>query len=201
MGDDRESEGIMRVGFIGTGRIGGNLARLLVGGGDHVLLSATHLDGPKRLADELGEHATAMSTADMLAATNVVVIAVWWEAFDDIARDYGPALQGKIVIDPSNPLTERDGKTVRLDIPGGLTSPQYQLKRLGKVRLVRTFGDRLADALLADGQRGLDGGDRSDMRYWSDDPEAAATVVPLIRDAGFRPVDGGGLAESKNAGE
>ncbi|NNH69150.1 NAD(P)-binding domain-containing protein [Nocardia uniformis] len=191
----------MRVGFIGTGRIGGNLARLLVAGGDHVLLSASRLDGPKRLADELGDHATALSTTDVLAATNVVVIAVWWEAFHEIARDYGPALQGKIVIDPSNPLTEQGGTPVPLPVPDGLTSPQYQLRRLGDVRLVRTFGDRLAADLLADGLRGQDSGEHPDMRYWSDDPEAAATVVPLIRDAGFHPVDGGGLAQSKNAGQ
>ncbi|MFI6865651.1 NADPH-dependent F420 reductase [Nocardia sp. NPDC050406] len=191
----------MRVGFIGTGRIGGNLARLLVAGGDYVLLSAEHPDGPKRLADELGEHATALSVTDMLAATNVVVIAVWWEAFGDIAREYGPELQGKIIIDPSNPLTEVNGVPTPLPVPDGLTSPQYQWKRLGDVRLVRTFGDRLAPDLLADGQRGQSGGERSDMRYWSDDREAAATVVPLIRDAGFEPVDGGSLAQSKNAGE
>lgn len=191
----------MRVGFIGTGRIGGNLARLLVAGGDYVLLSAEHPDRPKRLADELGDHATAMSVGDMLAATNVVVIAVRWEAFHDIAREYGPELQGKIIIDPSNPLTEQDGKTVPIPVPEGLTSPQYQLKRLGKVRLVRTFGDRLAADLLADGQRGQAGGERSDMRYWSDDREAAATVVPLIRDAGFEPVDDGSLAQAKNAGQ
>ncbi|QLY32520.1 NADPH-dependent F420 reductase [Nocardia huaxiensis] len=191
----------MRVGLIGTGRIGGNLARLLVAGGDEVLLSAGRPDGPKALADELGAHATATSPLDAIAAADVVVIAVWWEAFPEIALEYGAALQGRIVVDPSNPLTERDGQIVRLPIPDGLTSPQYQLRRLGDVRLVRTFGDRPAADLLADGQRGQGGGARGQMRYWSDDPLAAATVLPLIRDAGFEPVDGGGLAQSKNAGE
>ncbi|WP_280354242.1 NADPH-dependent F420 reductase [Nocardia otitidiscaviarum] len=192
----------MRVGFIGTGRIGGALARLLVSGGDHVILSAAHPDGPAALAAELGPHATAVaSPEDMLAATNVVVIAVWWEAFETLARDYGDALRGKIVIDTSNPLTERDGQVVPVPIPDGLTSAEYQHKRLGNVRLVRTFGDRLATDLLADGLRGQRTGETTEMWYWSDDREAAATVVPLIRDAGFHPVDGGGLAQSKNAGE
>ncbi|MEV6771104.1 NAD(P)-binding domain-containing protein [Nocardia sp. NPDC051030] len=192
----------MRVGFIGSGRIGGNLARLLVAGGHDVVLSANHPDGPKRLALELGQRAAAMSPLDAIAASDVVVIAVWWEGFPDIARDYGAALAGKIVIDPSNPLSERDGKIVPLAIPDGLTSPQYQLRRLGgDVRLVRTFGDRLAPDLLADGQRGQNGGERSEMRYWSDDPSAAEIVRPLIRDAGFTPIDGGALADSTNAGE
>lgn len=161
--------------------------------------------GPGRpsahLAEELGARASAMSPLDAIAAAEVVVIAVWWEAFPEIAAQYGAALQGKIVIDPSNPITERDGQMVTLSIPDGLTSPQYQLTRLGNVRLVRTFGDRFAADLLADGQRGQQTGHRSDMRYWSDDPEAAATVAPLISDAGFTPVDDGSLARSKNAGE
>ncbi|UGT38749.1 hypothetical protein LTV02_21770 [Nocardia yamanashiensis] len=71
------------------------------------------------------------------------------------------------VIDPSNPITERDGRTVMLTVP----------------------------------VRGQDGGRRSPMRYWSDDPDAAADVVSLITAAGFEPVHGGGLAASKNAGE
>ncbi|MBL1075387.1 NAD(P)-binding domain-containing protein [Nocardia sp. 2] len=191
----------MRVGLIGTGRIGGNLARLLVAGGDEVVLSAGNPDGPRRLAEELGARATTMSPRDAIAAVDVVAIAVWWEAFPDIALDYGEALQGKIVIDPSNPITERAGQIVPLPIPDGLTSPQFQLQRLGNVRLVRTFGDRFAADLLADGQRGQRTGERSPMRYWSDDPAAADVVVALIRDAGFDPIDGGGLADSKNAGE
>lgn len=191
----------MKVGFIGTGRIGGNLARLLAAGGHEVLLSATNPAGPQQLADELGGSARAMPTLDAIAAAEVMVIAVWWEAFGEIAQQYGTALQGRIIIDPSNPITEQNGEVVALTIPDGLTSPQYQLRRLGSVRSVRTFGDRVADALLTDGQRGQRDGQRTDMRYWSDDPEAAALVIPLIRDAGFIPVDGGGLAESKNAGD
>ncbi|WP_067823007.1 NADPH-dependent F420 reductase [Nocardia inohanensis] len=191
----------MRVGFIGVGRIGGNLARLLTAGGHETLLSATNPEGPKQLAAELGATASAVSPQQAIAESDAVVIAVWWEAFAQVASEYGPPLQGRLVIDPSNPLTEVNGVPTPVPIPGGLTSPQHQLRILGDVRLVRTFGDRLAPQLLIDGERGQQGGARSEMRYWSDDAAAAALVVPLIHDAGFDPVDGGGLAQSKNAGE
>ncbi|MGX1811488.1 NADPH-dependent F420 reductase [Nocardia sp. NPDC055321] len=191
----------MRVGLIGTGRIGGTLARLLVAAGDQVLLSATDPNGPERLAADLGDHAIATDPAGAIAEAEVIIIAVWWPAFEQIGRDYGDALRGKIVIDPSNPIVERDGQLLTLPIPNGLTSPQYQLTRLGDVRLVRTFGDRFAADLLADGQAGQAGGQRTTMRYWSDDPDAAAQVVPLIDDAGFHPVAAGDLTQSKNAGE
>ncbi|MRH90917.1 hypothetical protein GFY24_26340 [Nocardia sp. SYP-A9097] len=191
----------MRVGLIGTGRIGGNLARLLTAGGHEVLLSAAHPGGPDKLAAELGPTATAVTPLEAIEKSDVVVIAVWWQAFPAIGEEYGSALTGRIVIDPSNPLTEVNGVPTPLTVPDGLTSPQFQLRMLGDVRLVRTFGDRLAADLLADGQRGQQGGPRTEMRYWSDDPAAAAVVAPLIAGAGFTPVDGGTLQAAQNAGE
>ncbi|MGW4800125.1 NADPH-dependent F420 reductase [Nonomuraea sp. NPDC004297] len=128
---------------------------------------------------------------------DVVVLAVGWEAFPVVVAELDGTLAGKIVVDPSNPIAERDGAAVVVAVPDGLTSPQYQQHVLGsEVRLVRTFNTKYPNELLELGTAGQRGGARADMPYWGDDDEAKKAVLPLIEDAGFTAIDGGGLSEA-----
>ncbi|WP_171074053.1 NADPH-dependent F420 reductase [Nonomuraea basaltis] len=189
----------MRVGIVGSGKLGAPLGRLLAVAGHDVCFSDTE---PSRAAAAAAAAAGGQvrdgSPIEAARFGEVVIMAVWWEAFPAVVEELGGELAGKIVIDPSNPITDRDGTATAVAVPDGLTSPQYQQHVLGPgVRLVRTFNTKYPNELLELGTAGQGGGTRADMPYWGDDDGAKKAVVPLIEDAGFTAIDGGGLSEAR----
>ncbi|WP_188189127.1 NADPH-dependent F420 reductase [Nonomuraea sp. SYSU D8015] len=187
----------MRVGILGSGRLGTPLGRLLAVAGHEVCFSDADPARAAAAAAECGGQARHGSPVEAVRFGEVVVMAVWWEAFPAVVEQLGGALAGKIVIDPSNPITERDGAATAVAVPDGLTSPQYQQNVLGpNVRLVRTFNTKYPNELLELGTAGQRGGTRADMPYWGDDDAAKKAVVPLIEAAGFTAIDGGGLSDA-----
>src|SRR5207245_9661459 len=94
----------MTTAIIGIGNIGGPLARQLGRGGEAVGLAAKDEANAAALAQELGEHARAASVEEAIAEADAVVFAVWLDTIKElISKDTG-LLEGKVVIDPSNPI-------------------------------------------------------------------------------------------------
>ncbi|MEV0388642.1 NAD(P)-binding domain-containing protein [Nonomuraea sp. NPDC050643] len=187
----------MRVAIVGSGKLGTPLGRLLAVAGHDVFFSDAEPDKVAAAAQAAEGEVRGGSPLEAARFGEVVVMAVGWESFPDVVAELGAALEGKIVIDPSNPIGERDGAAVVVAVPDGLTSPQYQQHVLGeRVRLVRTFNTKYPNELLDLGLAGQRGGARADMPYWGDDDAAKKAVVPLIEDAGFTAIDGGGLSEA-----
>lgn len=89
----------MTTAIIGTGNMGGGLARRLAGKRDLILASRNDA-AAKALADELG--AQTASIPDAIAAADVVVLALPYASALELAGT--AALDGKIVIDITNPL-------------------------------------------------------------------------------------------------
>jgi predicted dinucleotide-binding enzyme len=187
----------MRVGIVGSGRLGSPLGRLLAVAGHDVFFSDADPARAAAAARAADGQARGGEPGQAARFGEVVIMAVGWEAFPAVVAELDGTLAGKIVVDPSNPISERDGAAVVVAVPGGLTSPQYQQHVLGdQVRLVRTFNTKYPNELLELGIAGQRGGARADMPYWGDDDEAKKAVVPLIEDAGFTAIDGGGLSEA-----
>jgi 8-hydroxy-5-deazaflavin:NADPH oxidoreductase len=90
----------VRIGIIGSGHIGGMLARLFVNGGHEVAISNSR--GPETLAglvDELGDHAQALSAEDAERFGELVVVSVPLGRYREVPTG---AVEGKIVIDTNN---------------------------------------------------------------------------------------------------
>jgi len=95
------------IGIIGTGMIGGQLARLSVAAGFNVILSNSRSpDSIKDLVGELGERARAATPPDAARASDLVVAAIPFGVYTKLPAE---ALVGKIVIDTMNYYPERDG--------------------------------------------------------------------------------------------
>jgi 8-hydroxy-5-deazaflavin:NADPH oxidoreductase len=91
-----------RIGVIGSGHIGGTIGGLWVKAGHPVLFSSRHPDELKDLIAGLGELAQAGTVDQAIAFGDVLFIAVPYAALPQIGRDYGAALQGKIMLDACN---------------------------------------------------------------------------------------------------
>ena len=99
----------MKTAIIGLGNIGTQLAENLTVGGEEILIADRDLSKAEKLAPELGGKATALTIADAINESDVVILAVYFDVMKDLIAAYHGTLAGKIVVDPSNPIAP-DGK-------------------------------------------------------------------------------------------
>ncbi|WP_432824799.1 NADPH-dependent F420 reductase [Dactylosporangium sp. CA-092794] len=181
------------VGFIGSGSIGGTVARLAVSAGYDVVLSNSR--GPETLAEvvaELGAHARAETSAGAAAAADeIVVVSVPFHAFNQLPVEQ---LAGKVVLDTNNYYAQRDGHFAELD-EGRLTSAELEQRHLGTARLVKVFNN-IFFKHLGSLPRPAGAADRTALTIAGDDAEAKAAATAFLDAIGYDAVDVGPLAES-----
>ena len=184
----------MTTAIIGVGNIGGALAPHLVGGGESVVLAAKDESRAEALARELGPLARAASVEDAIADADVVVFAVWLDTIKELIAKDARLLDGKVVVDPSNPLgLDESGQMIRT-LPEGQSSGSVVAALLpAGVHYVKAFGTLVADSLASAVNRAPR---RAVLFYATDDDAAATTIEGLIRAAGFEPLKAGGLADA-----
>ena len=178
------------VGFIGSGNIGGTLARLSVAAGHHVVLSnsraAETLGG---LAAELGPLARAATPAEA-AAGDIVVVTIPLHAYRSVPA--GP-LAGTAVIDTCNYYPERDGQIAELD-SGSVTSSGLIQRHLPDSAVVKAFNN-IFFKHLASLSRPAGAPGRTALPVAGDDAAAKAEVTGFLDSIGYDTVDAGPLAE------
>ena len=177
---------------MGSGNIGSTLGTLWVKSGHPVMFSSRHPEQLKSLADSLGSLARTGTVSDALAFGDVVLMAVPYGAYPQIAKDYGKEFVGKIVIDAGNAVIARDGEIAKpaRENGVGLTSA----KLFPGARIVRAF-NILGSGRVASLSNRPEG--RIAIPMAGDDPEALKVASALVRDAGFEPVILGSLQRSK----
>src|SRR5882672_9954113 len=183
----------MTTAIIGTGNIGGTLARHLVRGGEPVVLAAKDKANAAALAQELGELARAASVAEAIADADAVVFAVWLDTTKELIATYARLLENKVVVDPSNPLGfDESGQMIRTLPEGQSAGSLVDALLPAGAHYVKAFGTLAADALASAANREPQ---RAVLLYATDD-DAATTIERLIHAAGFEPLKAGGLADA-----
>jgi 8-hydroxy-5-deazaflavin:NADPH oxidoreductase len=180
------------VGFIGSGRIGGTVARLSVAAGHRVVLSNSR--GPETLKDlveELGPLARAATGEQAGAAGEIVVVAIPLRAYRSVPA--GP-LAGKTVIDADNYYPQRDGHIAELD-NGSVTSSELLQRYLAASHVVKAFNN-IYYRHLQSLARPAGAADRSFLPIAGDDPGAKLSVAAFLDSVGYGAVDAGSLADS-----
>jgi predicted dinucleotide-binding enzyme len=180
-----------RVGLIGSGNVGSNLGRSWAQAGYEVMFSSRDLDADKKLAAEVGSNARAGTPQQAAAFGEVLVLAVPYGAQPELGKSLGSALQGKAVIDASNPFPARDGAIAEEARAQGAGLVSARL--LPGARVVRAFN--AVGAARMGAMRATPG--KIGMPFAGDDAKALELAAQLIRDAGFEPVQVGGLAMGK----
>jgi 8-hydroxy-5-deazaflavin:NADPH oxidoreductase len=184
----------MTTAIIGIGKIGGAVARHLSAGGESVVLAAMDQSHVEALAGELGPLARAASVEDAIADGDAVVFAVWLDTMRELIPQHARLLEGKVVVDPSNPIGfDESGQPFRT-LPEGQSAGSVVAALLpAGAHYVKAFGTLGADALAAGAHREPR---RAVLFYATDDDTAAATIERLVRAAGFDPLKAGGVADA-----
>jgi predicted dinucleotide-binding enzyme len=191
----------MRIGIIGAGSVGGTLGRRWAALGHQVTFGIRHAsegasavkgDGPLPAGSSVALPLEAVTNAE------VVVLATPWAAVPAVLEGIAPALDGKPLLDATNPLVagfaidpaltgddERGRRTI-----SAAERIQSLVPRARVVKVFNTTGfDNMRDPIYPAGPL--------TMFYAGDDPAAKAVARALAADLGFDPVDAGPLSRAR----
>ena len=182
-----------KVAVIGLGNIGKAVASNLVKGNREVILASHKIEDAKALASNLGSLAKAADVKTAIKDADIVVLSVWFSTIQELFKEYATELQGKIIIDPSNPIAP-DGNGGFKKIIGADESAGKILKGLlpGGAKLVKALGSLGAGSLAGEAFQNPG----KVLFYATDDKSVSNEVEALIKDNGFEPVSIGGIDQS-----
>jgi 8-hydroxy-5-deazaflavin:NADPH oxidoreductase len=180
----------MRIGVIGSGKIGGTAARLFADAGHEVAIANSR--GPESLTDlvnDIGDLARAATVDDAASVGELLLVAIPLGRYGELP----PVPDGTIVVDATNYFPARDGNIAELD-DGSTTSTELLAAHLPNARVVKAF-NTLNWATLRDAGTQGPRDERVVLFVAGDDANAKERVSRLIEAIGFAAVDTGTLAE------
>lgn len=185
----------MKIGIIGSGKIGLSVGKLWAVKGHKILFS----DSAAELAISAAESVDGAShgtVVDALKFGEVILLSIPYSSLNDVLEQIrtADASAAKIIIDCTNPLSS-DYRSLLL---GHTTSAAEEIAKLlpaAKFKVVKAL-NMIASPVLESGDMTF-GDDKATMFYCGDDVEAKRTVAKLIEDLGFEPVDAGPLVNAR----
>ena len=183
-----------KVAIIGLGTIGQVLATNLTKGNRPVILAAREFSKAQSLAEQVGTLAQPMEIDAALQEADCIILTIWFDSINDFLSQYASRLEGKIIIDPSNPIAPDDKGGFVKTIGEAESAGQIHAGLLPKgAKLAKAFGTLGAASLAsASGQKP----EPAVLFYATDDQSIDALIEELIVDSGFEPLRVGGLEQS-----
>ncbi len=186
----------MNVTIIGAGNMGRGIGTLLVSGGHNVTLMDRQPEKAKSLAQELsGKAANGAKVQGAALGTpikdEIVILAIPYGATGQVIENLGKQLEGKIIIDITNPL---NATYSGLAVPPGTSAAEEIAKKLPSHAVVlKAFNTTFAKT-LAEGE--VDG-QQLDVFIAGDKEEPKQKVSKLVEDGGLRAIDAGALERAR----
>lgn len=183
-----------KVAIIGLGNIGKTIAQNTIKCNRSVFIASREATDAKEFAMELGSLATATSTSDAIKNADIIVLSVWFNTIHDLFQEFGNELQGKIIIDPSNPIAPDENGGFKKIIGDKESAGQLNAAIIPRgAKLVKAFGTLGAGSLAAAAYQSPE---KAVLFYASDDATVDGQVEDFIHDNGFEAVKVGGLDQS-----
>jgi 8-hydroxy-5-deazaflavin:NADPH oxidoreductase len=178
------------ISIIGAGNMGTAIAGIAVKGGSPVQVLARDAEKAAAAAKAAGASATYGVVGDSLSG-DIVVLAVPHPAMTDALAQYSGQLDGKTVVDISNPLdfTTFDSLTV----PADSSAAQEVAGRVPGASVLKAFNTTLA-ATLTSGQVGEQ---PTTVLIAGDDGDAKAALADVLEAGGIAAVDAGALKRAR----
>jgi predicted dinucleotide-binding enzyme len=171
------------ISIIGSGNMASAIGALALKGGNAVEVIGRDAAKAAALARALGDGATA-GTWGAAPAGDIVILAVLFESAVPVVSQYGKALEGKIIVDITNPFNP---SVTGLAIPDDTSIAQMVAEVAPtSAHVVKAFNTIFRGVLAAGGPL--------DVFMAGDDAQAKASVSAFITSLGLRPQDAGDLS-------
>ena len=182
-----------KIAVVGLGNSGTAVAGNLVKGNRPVIVADRKFDKAKALAQQLGSLAQASEIPAALKEADIIVLAIYFEPIKEFFKKYNAVLEGKIIVDPSNPIAP-DEKGGFKKIIGESESAGELLSALlpKKAKLAKALGTLGVASLSASAFQSP----ANVLFYATDDASINSDIEQLIRDNGFEAVRVGDLDQS-----
>lgn len=182
----------MNIAFIGVGNVGAPLADRLQKLGHDVIIAARNPNSESvQAVVARNANLTVQTPASAIALAEVVFLAVPFSAIESALAEIGNALDGKILVDCTNPVAP--------DLSHGLdnkiSGSEWVQQQVPQARVVKAFtiyGFENFEDSVYPGYGDL----QPVMLIAGNDPTAKETVASLCQQLGWEPMDTGDLSTS-----
>lgn len=173
----------MRIGILGSGAVGQALARGYAAHGHEVRIGTrqSEIDGVR-----------VGAPSEVAKEAELVVLAVRGDAAVDLVEALSEQLDGKVLVDATNPLDHSSG-TPRLFVGHDDSLGERVQRAAPGAKVVKAYNS-VGNAVMVDPQFS-DG--RPTMFIGGDDADAKDTVTQLLVDTGWDVADLGGIDASR----
>ena len=181
----------MKIGIVGSGKLGMTAVRLFVACGHRVAVSNTR--GPNSMPELITTfhgQARASTTTDIGIGGDVIILAIPFGRYRELPVE---PFRRKIVVDATNYDPERDGAIAALD-NDEVTSTELISQHLERARIVKAFNTMPYRTLRTKGQTHDAPQQRLALFLSGEDQDAKQTVAGLIDQLGFAAIDTGSLS-------
>jgi len=184
----------LKVAVIGLGNIGQAVAANLSKSNRSFIAADRNIEKAKKLTANWGKSAQPGDIASAVKNAGIVILSIPFEAIAGFMKQYAADLEGKIIVDPSNPIAP--------DEKGGFKKVIGETESAGEVnalalpknaKLVKALGTLGAASLTASA---FQTPEKAVLFYATDENEINETIEQLINDNGFDAVRVGGISQS-----
>ncbi len=174
--------------IFGAGNIGGAVAGIATAGGNTVQVIDSTLEKAQEVATPLG--ATAGTTGDAITG-DIVVLALPYPAIDSVLDAYAGQLDGKIIVETTNPLDFNTFDSLVTPADGSAAA-EIQAK-VPTASVLKAFNTTFAGTLAAKKV----GDNATTVLVVGDSADAKASVIEFIVAGGLKAIDAGSLKRAR----
>ncbi len=170
------------ISIIGAGNMATAIGTRAAKHGHTIELMSRNTAKAQALADQIGNGAT-VGTYGAAPAGDIVIVAILYAGAVDVVARYGDALDGKILVDITNPFnTEASGIVTTA---GNSVSQQIAATAPEGAHVVKAFNSIFSGVIAEDKPL--------DVFFAGDSAEAKTRVAAFLESLDMRPLDAGGL--------
>ena len=179
------------ISIIGAGNMGSAIAAIAATGGATVQLLAQDAEKTTAAAAAAGASVVSGAVGDALTG-DIVVLALPYPAVAGVLAQYAGQLDGKIVVDITNPL---DFATFdSLVVPADGSAAQVIADSIPEARVLKAFNTTFAATLATNGVNGVA---PTTVLIAGDDAAAKDALIGVLAAGGVAAVDAGALKRAR----
>ncbi|GAA4165776.1 NADPH-dependent F420 reductase [Chryseobacterium ginsenosidimutans] len=183
-----------KVAVIGLGNIGQAVAGNLAKSENQFIVADRNLEKAKELSVKWGNNVLPSDIASAVKNARIIVLAIPFGAIEGFLKEYSKDLEGKIIVDPSNPIAMDENGGFKKIIGENESAGEINRKFLPEnAKLVKALGTLGASSIT---ESAYQNPEKTVLFYASDDESIDAEAENLIKNNGFEPLKIGGIDQS-----